>query len=148
MEKAYPASGIVVARLRPGDDVIESLVSIARERSIRAALVVGIGGLRRLEVGVFKEGKYDVETHEVREGETIELTSLLGSIAVGQDGSPSPHLHVTASLPDHRPVSGHLVKGVVGPLVELFIVVMDGELWRLQDSSIGLPALFASRRQT
>lgn len=146
VEGAYPVSGVIVSRLRPNDEILSYLTALAKERSIRAALIAGIGGLRHLEVGVFKGGSYDVASYEAGPGETIELTSLLGTLAIDGSGSPSPHIHVTASLPNHQPVSGHLIKGVVGPLVELYVISLEGELWRLNDPSIGLPALFAGRR--
>ncbi|MGC9072411.1 MAG: PCC domain-containing protein, partial [Acidilobus sp.] len=74
-------------------------------------------------------------------GETIELTSAIGSVAVGEDGRPSVHIHVTVSLPDHKPTGGHLLKGVVSPLAEVFIVGFDATLRRALDKSIGLQAL-------
>jgi len=86
---------------------------------------------------------YDVAVYEAKEGETIELTSALGSIAVDESGKPSVHIHVTISLPDHRPASGHLLRGIVGPLAEVFIVSLDVALRRVLDPSIGLPALSA-----
>jgi len=138
----YPSS-VVVLRLRPGEELLESVSQAASKLGIRSGLVIAIGGLRRAEVGVFKGREYDVAVYEAKEGETIELTSALGSIAVDENGKPSVHIHVTISLPDHRPASGHLLRGVVGPLAEVFIVSLDVALRRVLDPSIGLPALSA-----
>ena len=137
------ASRVIVARLRPGDEVPGSLSALMVERSIRGALVIMIGGLRSLEVGVFRQGGYDVRSYTAPEGQAIELTSAIGSLALDERGNPSPHIHVTASLPDHTPVSGHLIRGVVWPLAEAFIIDLGEKLERAYDESIGLPALAA-----
>ena len=141
METSLYPSSLIVARLQPGEELVEAIKDLSRRMGVSAGLVIAIGGLSHLEVGVYKNGRYDVQTFEAGSGETIELTSAIGSVALGDDGSPFPHVHVTASLPNHQPVSGHLIKGIVNPLVELFIVKASGQLRRTMDQSIGLPAL-------
>jgi predicted DNA-binding protein with PD1-like motif len=143
VEVSLAPSSLVVARLHPGEELLESIKNLSRKYSISGGLVVAIGGLKHLEMGVYKVGKYDVQSFDAGEGETIELTSAIGSVALDEKGDPSPHIHVTASLPNHQPVSGHLIKGVVSPLVEVFIVSASGTLRRLPDQSLGLPALTA-----
>ncbi len=142
-EIATLPSSVVVARLQAGEELIQAVAELASRLNLRGGLVVAIGGLRSVELGVYKGEKYDIESYEASEGHTIELTSALGSVAVGDDGKPSIHVHATVSLPDHRPASGHMIRGVVGPLVELFIVGFDATLRRTFDSSIGLSALSA-----
>ncbi|ADL19699.1 hypothetical protein ASAC_1294 [Acidilobus saccharovorans 345-15] len=141
VEVSLSPSSLIIARLHPGEELLESVRQLSRKYSISGGLIVAIGGLKHLEVGVYKQGKYDVQSFDAGEGETIELTSAVGSLALDETGAPSPHIHVTAALPDHQPVSGHLLKGVVSPLAEVFIVSASGTLRRLMDQSIGLPAL-------
>ncbi len=55
--------------------------------------------------------------------------------------SPSSLIIARLHPGEEQPVSGHLLKGVVSPLAEVFIVSASGTLRRLMDQSIGLPAL-------
>ena len=136
-------SGVVIARLQPGEELVQAITDLAAKLGVKSGIVVAIGGLRSVELGVYRGGKYDVESYEVKEGETIELTSAMGSVAVGDDGRPSVHLHATVSLPDHRTSAGHLLRATVAPLVEVFIVGLSATLRRTVDPSIGLSALTA-----
>ncbi len=136
----FPTS-VIVTRLQPGEELVQSVADLAARLNVRGGLVMAIGGLRSVELGVYKEGKYDVESFDAAGSETIELTSAIGSVAVGEDGRPSVHIHATVSLPDHKSAAGHLLRGVASPLVEVFIVGLDATLRRPLDPSIGLSAL-------
>lgn len=139
---SYP-SGVVIARLQPGEELIQAVTDLAAKLSVKSGIVVAIGGLSSVELGVYRGGRYDVESYEVKQGETIELTSAMGSIAIGDDGKPSVHIHATVSLPDHRTSAGHLLRATVSPLVEVFIIGLSAMLKRTVDPSIGLSALTA-----
>ncbi|MGC9072156.1 MAG: PCC domain-containing protein, partial [Acidilobus sp.] len=73
----FPTS-VVVVRLEPNEEILEAITDMASKLGIRSGFVIAIGGLRRVELGVYKGGTYDTETYEAKEGETIKLTSAIG----------------------------------------------------------------------
>ena len=125
-------------RLDDGDDLFGRLSEFARRRSVRAGAVVeGIGMLRHSEIG-FWNGK---EYLPRRLDSPHELVGLHGSIAEA-DGAPSVHLHVALADGEHRLVGGHLLRGTVGVLAELYLEVFPGRTFgRPLDESFGLRRL-------
>ncbi len=84
----FPTS-VIVVRLLPGEELLQSVAEVSSKLGVRSGLVIAIGGLKSVEVGVFKGSSYETNYFEAREGETIELTSAIGSVAQGEDGKPS-----------------------------------------------------------
>jgi predicted DNA-binding protein with PD1-like motif len=70
-----------------------------------------------------------------------EITSLLGTIALDEQGEPMFHLHGTFSDRDYRVVGGHVKDFVVGGTCELFIHVTYKPLSRKHDEQTGLKLL-------
>jgi uncharacterized protein len=56
--------------------------------------------------------------------------SLLGDIAVGDDGEPSLHLHAVPGLADGTTRGGHFLKGIVQPTLEVTLVEAPAHLRR------------------
>jgi uncharacterized protein len=111
-----------MVRLDDGEDLLESLAEFARREDLRAAAVVsGIGMLRRATIGYWDGSQY--RAHEL----TVphEVVGLQGSIA-RTEGSPSIHLHVAAAGPDYRLVGGHVLRATVGILEEVCIETFPG----------------------
>ncbi|MFE5922403.1 PPC domain-containing DNA-binding protein [Streptomyces sp. NPDC056468] len=52
--------------------------------------------------------------------EQCEVLSLLGDIAVGEDG-PTAHLHAVLGLSDGTTRGGHLLEGRVWPTLEVIV---------------------------
>ena len=84
----------IALRLDKGDDISESLCSLAKAEKITAASVTGIGATDDFTVGIFdlKTGKYD----EFSFAENHEITALIGNIAE-KDGNPYVHVHITCA---------------------------------------------------
>lgn len=111
-----------MVRLDDGEDLLESLTEFARREDLRAAAVVsGIGMLRRATIGYWDGSQYRPEELTVPH----EVVGLQGTIARVQ-GAPSIHLHVAAAGPDHRVVGGHLLSATVGMLEEICIESFPG----------------------
>lgn len=124
-------------RLDQGQDLFATLGDFARQHRIQAAVVVsGIGMLRNATVGYWNGSEY--VRHELPEPH--ELVGLHGSIAEA-DG-PSVHLHAALAAPDHQIVGGHLMRGTVWVLNELFLETFPGRVWgRPMDETLGLRKL-------
>jgi predicted DNA-binding protein with PD1-like motif len=82
------AGRVVVARFNDGDDVLEGLVSIARDENLKAAVLWLVGGVKkgRAVVGPEEEGKlppkpvwYDIpESHEEGDDPKVHLHGAFG----------------------------------------------------------------------
>ena len=125
-------------RLDDGQDLFDTLRNLAREEQLRAAVVLsGIGMLQRSTIGFWNGSEYQprelVDPHE--------LIALHGSIA-DADGEPAIHLHVGLAGSDHRLVGGHLLRGTVGILAEVYLEAFPGRVFgRPLNESFGLRML-------
>ncbi len=127
-----------VLRLDAGEELFDSLASLARSEQLRAGVIVeGIGMLSRARLGYWNGREY-----APRELTTPhELVALHGSLAEA-DGAPSLHLHAALAGPDHTVVGGHLLDGRVGLLAEIYLVTFGGgRFGRPLDESRGLRTL-------
>lgn len=125
-------------RLRPGEALHDTLSEFAHARGIRAAAVVmGIGMLRSATFGFWNGREYDPR----ESSEPLELIALHGSIAE-VDGAPSVHLHAAATNARHETLSGHLIRGTIGILGELYVETFPGRVFgRPLDETLGLRTL-------
>lgn len=125
-------------RLEDGQDLLEALSEFAGRENVRAAAVVsGIGMVRRATIGYWDGSQY--RPHEL----TVphEVVSLHGSIARA-DGAPSVHLHMAAAGPDFRLVGGHVIRATVGVLQEVALETFpDRTFGRPMVESFGLRML-------
>lgn len=124
-----------VVRLETGEEISSTLVEFARAHAVDAAQVSGIGAAYHVVLGYFDRQARDYLRHTVEE--EVEIVSLLGSIAL-KDGRPFPHLHVTVSGRDFRPLAGHFFEGYVGATCEVVVRPLPGYLQRTQDDATGL----------
>ncbi len=125
-------------RLDEGQDLHQTLAEFATKQGVRAAAVLmGIGMLRRATLGYWNGKEY--QSREILEPH--ELVALHGSIAE-VDQAPSVHLHVAATGPTHEAVGGHLIRGTVGILGELYLETFPGRVFgRPLDEGLGLRTL-------
>jgi uncharacterized protein len=125
-------------RLDDGQDLFDALTSFAREGRVRAGVIVsGIGMLKAGAVGFWDGQSY----RPMELPQPHELVSLHGSIAEA-DGKPSVHLHVALAGADHRAIAGHLLRGTVGVLAEVYGEAFDGRVFgRPMNESLGLRML-------
>jgi predicted DNA-binding protein with PD1-like motif len=125
-------------KLVPAERLPDALVDFARRHEVRAgAVAMGIGQLTEATVAFWNGSEY--VPHHIET--PVELVSLSGSIAES-DGEPSVHLHAVLGTADHGAVSGHLLSGSVGLLVEMLVVVFPGRRFaRPFDESAGVRRL-------
>jgi predicted DNA-binding protein with PD1-like motif len=118
-----------------GDEVASELERFAREQSLSAARVSGIGALRDVTLGYFnwETKEYD----ENRFDEQVEIVSLLGDVAT-KDGEPALHAHLAVGRADGTALGGHLVEAHVRPTLELVVVESPAHLRKRFDPETGL----------
>lgn len=123
----------VCRRLHRGDDLLQSIRSLAAEYAVEAGVVLsGVGCVSR---GVVRDAS-GVRLRTV--DEPCEIVSLNGTVS-----QTRCHLHIALSKEDLSTVGGHLVEGcIVNTTCELVIGILDG--WRYgveQDGETGYDEL-------
>ena len=88
-------------RLRPGQDLFESIEAFVAEHSIQAGVVLsGVGSLTHATLRLANRSEYnEYEGH-------FEIVAITGTVSI--HGS---HLHVAISDGDGQTIGGHLVSG-------------------------------------
>jgi predicted DNA-binding protein with PD1-like motif len=118
-----------------GDEVMRELGSFATEHGLSAARLEGIGALSDVTLGYF-----DWETKEyarVRLSEQVEVLSLLGDVALTDDG-PQVHAHIVVGKRDGSAHGGHLMEGHVRPTLEVIVTETPAHLRKRMDPESGL----------
>lgn len=119
-----------------GDEIAATLTSFAREQAIHGASFTAIGACRSATIAYWNPDTKDYEKIEV--SEQVEVVSLNGNIALGEDGQPRVHAHVALGKRDGTLVGGHFLSGVVYPTLELFLTPSSAALQRRRDEETGL----------
>jgi len=120
---------------KTGEQVTAPLLEFARAQDIDAASLTGIGAFERVTLGYFEIQKRDYERIPI--DEQVEVVSLLGNVARGDDG-PKLHAHVVVGRKDGSAHGGHLLEAVVRPTLEIVLVESPAHLRRRMDPSTGL----------
>jgi len=88
-------------RLRPGDDLLQSVVEFCRRQDLKAAVILTcVGSLRHASIRLANQ-----PTATAYEGK-FEIDSLVGTVS--KDG---PHIHISLSDSNGKMVGGHLMEG-------------------------------------
>ncbi|MGC9540584.1 PPC domain-containing DNA-binding protein [Streptomyces sp. UG1] len=132
--QASPASVYVLVPA-PGEEALEEITRFARERALGASQVTAVGAFARAVVGWFDREAKDYRRIGV--DEQCEVLSLLGDIAVGEDG-PTPHLHAVLGLSDGTTRGGHLLQGQVWPTLEVIVRDSPAALAKIHRPDVGL----------
>lgn len=132
--QASPAS-VYVLVLAPEEDALAEITGFAREQSLGASQVTAVGAFSRAVVGWFDRDAKDYR--RIRVDEQCEVLSLLGDIAVGEDG-PTAHLHAVLGLSDGTTRGGHLLEGQVWPTLEVIVRDSPAALAKIHRPDLGL----------
>lgn len=73
----------------------------------------------------------------IRVDEQCEVLSIVGDIALGEDG-PAPHLHAVLGLRDGTTRGGHLLSGRVWPTLEVVVRSSPATLAKTFRPDVGL----------
>jgi hypothetical protein len=119
----------------PGDEAVSALAQFARDEDLEASEITGVGAFERAVVGWFDRAAKQYRRIPV--DEQCEVLSLIGDVAVGQDG-PVIHVHVVLGLADGTTRGGHLLEGHVFPTLETVVREAPAELRKVMRPEIGL----------
>jgi predicted DNA-binding protein with PD1-like motif len=121
--------------LDTGDEVIGELGKFVREQEVEAASLTAIGAFSRAVLGYFQwETK---QYNKIPVDEQVEVLSLLGDVAVGDQG-PTLHLHAVLGKADGSVVGGHLIEAHVRPTLEVILIQPPSYLRKRRDPETGL----------
>ena len=125
----------VVLRLDPGEEILTSLAKLAEQEQIILAEVTGLGALNELEICVYDVAAKQYYTNTY--AEALELLSLSGTIT-RMEGKPYLHVHASAGDSTGKAVGGHLKKAVISATGEILVRIIDGQVSRKFNETIGL----------
>jgi hypothetical protein len=123
-------------RLELGEELVARLNQFADTYRVGFGTVEGSGALERVTLGT-----YDGEARRYREERLegpVELLTMTGSIAQGEDGRRAVQAHVTVARADGGAVGGRLLRAVVGPAVEVVVETTAAIVRRCHDPESGL----------
>jgi predicted DNA-binding protein with PD1-like motif len=126
-----------------GEEVADGLLRSAREHEVRAASFTAIGALQDVVLGYWDREIKDYREIPIRE--QVEVLSLVGNIALAQDGTPRVHAHVVVRKSDGSAHGGHLLEGHVLPTLEIVLEESPAILQRKTDPDTGLALLVLDR---
>ena len=125
----------VLVRLDKGDEIVGSLLDVAKKEGLTLASVSGIGATDDFEVGVFDLARSDYE--RIRFGGNHEIVALAGNLTT-KDGAPYIHLHITCAGEGGKIVGGHLFEAKISLTAEIFLHNVAGRADRLRDDTLGI----------
>ena len=132
----YVNTGDVLAvRLDPGEEIIASVLKIAKDEDIRFAEISAIGAVGRAVFGLYdlEEQKY----HSLTFVQPLELVSLNGNLS-RKDGEPYLHLHAAFADEKGAVIGGHLNEAVISATCEKFSKIFDFYMGRRISEKTGL----------
>lgn len=127
----------LVAVFDIGDEVVDGLQRLARDQHAGAAAsFTGLGALSDVVLGYFDWEKKDYRRIPLRE--QVEVVSLVGNFALGEDGKASVHPHIVVARSDGSACGGHLLEAHVRPTLEVVVTETPAYLQRRHDPQSGL----------
>jgi uncharacterized protein len=134
----------VIARLKPGQDLMQGLEQLLVEREIHAGYIPVLqGGFKKVKLVSMTIGEQEDCPVDI-EREYQEPLEYFGMGTIAQvDGKPSIHIHLTAAQAGNKSITGHFVSGEIVLLTEVVIVeLLEVAVTRKADSEVfNLPLL-------
>jgi len=119
-----------------GEEAIAGLRAFADEQGLRGSQLTAIGAFQGVVLGYFDWSAREYARHEFNE--QVEVASLIGNIAVDDDGTRVLHAHAVVGRRDGTALAGHLLAGQVRPTLEVIVEEMPEHLHRRRDAQSGL----------
>jgi len=129
-EKSY---ALILSR---GDEVLSALSEFARANHVVSGHFTGIGAIRDPEVAWFDPNRKEYEA--LSQIEQMEVLTLAGDFALGVDGQPLVHAHVSLGRRDGSVWGGHLLRASTSPTLEIFVTTYSQALQKRLDPETGL----------
>ncbi|PNR95731.1 PPC domain-containing DNA-binding protein [Petrotoga sp. 9PWA.NaAc.5.4] len=124
-----------IIRLDKGEEIISCLKEFCQDHSINLGEISGLGSTNDVTIGLFntKEKKY----YSKKFSGDFEIINLTGNIST-MNNETYLHVHTVISDYELKAYGGHLNSAIVSGTAEIIIKVIEGEINRKFDSSIGL----------
>lgn len=119
-----------------GDEVKSGLLAFAKEHGLAGSHFTAIGAFHDVVLGYFNWQKKEYKRIPLRE--QVEVLSMVGDIALKENGEPEVHAHVVLGKSDGTAVGGHLMEAHVRPTLEVIVVESPRHLRRQHDPESGL----------
>lgn len=138
---------VIAIRLKPGADVLESILEALNEAGIKNGVIVsGIGSLAKARYCNAEEipespAGYGYGDPLEDEG-AIEVTSLNGIVCHDPSGEANMHIHITMSDVEGNGYGGHLIEGSIVLLTMDIVIAEIGDgiqMVRDMDPDLGVP---------
>jgi predicted DNA-binding protein with PD1-like motif len=126
-------------RLEMGERLGEALERFAAEANVDGAWLSGLGAASNIVLGFYQLSTKAFKTRTF--GQTMEVVSLTGNLAVSEAGKVEYHLHGMFADEDYQTVGGHVQDLVVGATLELFVHRSYKPMYRKHDDTTGLQLL-------
>ena len=134
VEDAGERSFILV--LDEGEEAFATIRDFAGKNGIAAASITAIGAFRAARIAFFE---FDTKTYAPIPVEVqSEVLSMIGDIAVDDEGKASLHLHVVLGLSDGTTRGGHFLEGHVHPTLEVMLRETPARLRRRKRPELGI----------
>jgi len=133
-EQAGERTFVVV--LDAGDEAFATMTDFANRNRLGGASLSAIGAFERATVGWFDLRSKTYRPIEI--DEPCEGLTLLGDIAVGDDGKASLHMQAVLGLRDGTTRGGHFLNGIVRRTLEVTIVETPTHLRRCKQAGLGI----------
>lgn len=122
--------------LEEGDEAFKCITGFAERERITAASVSAIGAFRSATIAFFE---YETKNYSKIPVEVqSEVLSMLGDLAVDDEGKASPHLHVVLGFSDGSTRGGHFLEGHVRPTLEVVLRETPADLRRRHRADLGI----------
>jgi len=125
---------VLVARIKPGSDLLQSIRSLVEENRVKAGVILsGVGLLRRAHLRNCKVFPKEYPITDANRAfltfeRPLEILALSGNVSE-VDGKPSVHAHVTLSYVEGdeiRVIGGHLLEGcIIFGFAEVFVIELE-----------------------
>ena len=129
--------------LKSGEEAMAAVTEMAKMERLFAAQITGIGAFEEAVIRYFDWS--DKSYHDIPVAEQVEVASLIGDIASGENGEPAIHIHLVLGRRDGSAMAGHLKSGKVRPTLELIITEAPAHLKRTHDPDSGLALISLGR---
>jgi predicted DNA-binding protein with PD1-like motif len=125
----------LVVRIDKGEEILTVIRSLYQSHGIKLASISGIGAVSRANIGIFIQDTKEYRTKELTG--SMEIVSMAGNISE-MDGKCYIHCHITLTDENYQAWGGHLNEAVVGPTCEMVIDIIDGQVDRKFNETVGL----------
>lgn len=124
-----------VVRIDKGEEVLASLTKFCKEEKVKVGQITGLGATDKITIGLFNPIEKIYKKTEFTG--PMEITSLVGNIS-SKDKEVYLHCHINVCDENMNVLGGHLNECYISLTGEFIITVIEGEVERELNPSIGL----------